>query len=221
MIATPMRIKMFIKMTLYILFSIAVITLILPVRWFPTFYDVRYLGVGTLLAALMIIALPKLIKVEMNHPRAHEKNHAAMLFEFLLAFIFLSNALGDVGLYQLNNLGFPFDKVLHFIMPLLSVIILSLVLHQRFEIKPYYSIAIAAITVMSCVVDWEWYEYSMDVTFHTRLFGVYGTQINSDTTYDLLCGLVGDFIGTVITIFIYKKENRLLPYSVAKKLETK
>ncbi len=216
-----MTIKMFVKISLYILFSIGIVALILPVRWFPDFYDVRYLGVGTLSAALMIIVLPKLIKVETTHAQAHQKNHAATMFEFLLSTIFLSNALGDIGLYQLYIIGLPFDKFLHFLMPLLSVIILSLVLHQHLEIRPYYSIALATMTVMSCVIDWEFYEYTMDTIFNTRLFGIYGTEINLDTKYDIIGGAAGSFIGALIAVGIYKKENRSLPYSISKKLETK
>ncbi|MCX6780409.1 MAG: hypothetical protein NT034_04530 [Candidatus Magasanikbacteria bacterium] len=216
-----MSIKMFIKISIYLLFSIGIIALILPVRWFPSFYDVRYMGVGTLAAATMILFLPKLIKVEETHIKAHQKNHAATMFEFLLSVVFVSNAFGDLGLYQLYNLGIPFDKILHFITPLLSVIILSLVLHQSFEMRPYYSIALAALTVMSCIIDWEFYEYSMDVTFHTRLFGVYGSQIDADTKYDIICGVLGNIIGTITVLRIYKKENRSLPYSTAKKLTAK
>lgn len=216
-----MNIKMFTKISLYILFSIGIVALILPSHWFPSFYDARFLGIGTIAAALMIMALPKLIKVEATHAQAHKKNHAAKMFEFLLSTIFLSNALGDVGLYQLYTIGFPFDKVLHFGIPLLSVIILSLVIHQTFEIRPYHSIALASFTVMSCVIDWEFYEYSMDTIFHTRLFGVYGSQINTDTKYDIIYGAIGNFIGVIIAVGIYKKENRSLPYSISKKLEIK
>lgn len=193
----------FVKFSTVILFCAGIILLVFPVSWFPSFYDVRYMGFGSLVYAVLIIFLPRLLRVSENETDAARKNHAADLFQFVLAFNFISNAAGDLGLYKLYTVGFEFDKLLHFIIPFTSVIAISIILNQRLEIRKRYAIAMAFGFIILCGVGWEAYEYAADIILKTHISGVYGLYINTDTKFDFAYDVFGSVFGALGGVFFW------------------
>ncbi len=193
----------FIEFSIVILLCAGIILLIFPASWFPSFYDIRYMGVSALAYAFLIAFLPRLLRVSENEIEASRKNHAADLFQFVLAFSFFSNALGDLGLYKLYKVGFEFDKLLHFLIPFAGVVIVSIILNQRWGIRRSYAIAAAFGFIIFCSVGWEVYEYAADIVLKTHISGVYGLDISTDTKFDLFYDALGSVLGALGGIFFW------------------
>jgi len=192
-----------VKFSAVILLCAGIILLVAPVSWFPSFYDVRYMGFASLAYAVLIIFLPRLLRVSEDKTDAARKNHAADLFQLVLIFVFVSNAAGDLGLYNLYKLGFEFDKLLHFIVPFISVIVISIILSQRFGIRKYYAIAMSLGLIILCGVGWEIYEYAADIILKTHISGVYGISVSMDTKFDLIYDALGSVFGALSGVFFW------------------
>ena len=182
--------------------------LILPERLFPSFYDVRYMGFAGLVYAALILGLPALIRVKSSAPRAHEKNRAADLTQLGLLITFIGNAAGDLGLYQLYRYGFEFDKLVHFLTPLIAATLLPIILRQRFHIRWQAAFMYSFILIILLGIAWELFEFGADKIFQTRIYGINGSDINNDTRFDLTLDIIGSLCGILIAmIFRRKNEN--------------
>lgn len=197
--------KLCIKISIFTLTLAGVCLLILPAQVFPSFYDIRYMGIASLLGALTIYGLPRFLQVKESTPNATQKNKAVDLFQLLLAFIIFSNALGDLGLYQLYKVGFEFDKFIHFLNPFLVALLLPTILQERFEIRKSYSIALACFVVCIGGVAWELFEYAADQILETHIYGVYGSDISHDTKFDIVFDLMGGLVGIIVYNFFSKR----------------
>ncbi len=153
--------------------------------------------------AVLIAFLPRLLHVAENEIDAVRKNRAADLLQFALVFIFISNALGDLGLYRLYKFGFEFDKLLHFLIPFTSVIVVSVIFNQRWGIRESYAIAAAFGFIIFCGLGWEVYEYAADIVLKTRISGVYGLDISADTKFDLAYDFFGSILGVAAGFFFW------------------
>lgn len=138
------------------------VLLITPHSWWPEYYDVTYFGIAALVCAVAIWRVPAQLKTP-------------------LAIILLLNASGDLGLYQLYKYGFEYDKLIHFVSPLIA----TLALARMWGIKR------AAIVVIAFAITWELFEFFIDQYFKTRLFGVYHLFIWRDTAWDLIIDVGG------------------------------
>ncbi len=96
-------------------------------------------------------------------------------FKTPLALILFLNASGDLGLYELYRYGFEYDKVIHFVSPLIATLALARV----------YGIRKAITIVISCAFAWELFEFLSDAIIKTHLFGVFRQHVWSDTAGDL------------------------------------
>ncbi len=190
--------KWFVSGSIYFLIVTGVALLVLPVNWFPVYYDVRYMGGSMLGWVIGIKVLPTFFEASVIFPHAALYNQAASLFQFLLAFALMGDALGSLGFYELYTIGIPYDKVLHFFTPLLSVIVLSFILHVRLKMKWYQAALFAFFLLVVCGVDWEFFEYLADQWFHTHLLGVFSSNIYSDTKFDLVFDLIGSASGALL-----------------------
>ncbi len=193
--------KRFAHISTIILFLAGVILLSFDIKWFPSFYDVRYMGVASLVGAGLIVIIPKLLRVNPSHPQAEKKNQAADLFQFSLSFALMNNALGDLGLYELYRLGFEYDKLVHFVTPLMLTIVLHQFFQKRFDFYHRHALLITFALVVGGALLWELYEYLADYFLETHLYGVFGTDIVRDTILDLTCGTLGALTGIIILKF--------------------
>ncbi len=148
------------------------VLLLTPHAWWPSFYDLPYMGIAALVCAVLIWRAPSQFKTP-------------------LAIILLLNASGDLGLYELYRYGFQYDKVIHFV----SALIATLTLGRALGIRRSVLIVIAA------GFAWELFEFLMDHYFKTRLFGVYRLFIWQDTIMDLVFNTIGVSVAVAIALF--------------------
>ncbi|OGY41302.1 MAG: hypothetical protein A2Y82_03775 [Candidatus Buchananbacteria bacterium RBG_13_36_9] len=186
--------------SIFTLFIAGILLIIMPISWLPYFYDVRYLGWSMILGALTIYLLPAFIKVPANSPDAARKNRAAELLQYLLTIDIVANALGSLGLYELYQIGIPYSYILHVIVPLVSVLLLSIVITLRWQVRISRSTIIAFCLVIICGLLWEIFENYSDQTWGTHL-KVLGLGNTTDTTaINLLQDTIGAIVGTVIVL---------------------
>lgn len=154
-------------------FIVAGVTLLVaPHAWWPEYYDVTYLGIAALVCAAAIWLVPRHLKTP-------------------LAVILLLNATGDLGLYQLYKYGFEYDKVIHFVSPLIAVLVLAKLRGVRK----------AVLIVIAGAIAWELFEFLVDRYFKTRLFGVYHLFIWRDTMMDLVMNATGIAVAYVVSVW--------------------
>jgi len=192
----------FVKGSIYFLLIGGVVLLILPVDWFPSFYDVRYMGWMALISSALIFFLPSLIFPPKKALAPAGKNYAFRWLQSFLAFAFVSNALGDLGLYKLYQYGFEYDKLLHFVTPLLAAMTFSFVLNERWGVRPFRAALISFFVIVTIGVGWEVYEYLADFFLKTHISGIYGANISADTKSDLLFDFLGALIGAIGWLYL-------------------
>lgn len=192
------KMKLFIRISIITLLFAGLILVSFPVNWFPSFYDVRYIGLAAIGGAMAIIILPRMLAVLTGAINDKNKKQAINLFQFLLTVSLMSNALGDLGSYQLYKIGFQYDKLVHFTSSLLGVFIGAIILHKLFEIRLSYAVIFAFIAVIVCGIGWEVFEHISDFLFKTRIAGVYASDVSNDTKFDLLFDAIGTVSGVIL-----------------------
>ncbi|MEK7616106.1 MAG: hypothetical protein AAB420_02790 [Patescibacteria group bacterium] len=145
----------------------------------PTYYDLPYMGWAALVCALAIWVLPKVGPWDPLKVRP---------LQTALALILLFNASGDMGLYELYKYGFEYDKIIHFVSPLIATLALARA----------YGLRTAIIIVVSGAFAWELFEFLADTFIKTHLFGVYRHQILRDTLTDIAMNVMGVVLACVV-----------------------
>ena len=193
-------------------FIIAGLILIFGKReWFPEFYRPQFMGIIAFVSALLII-LPRFIfsarggSAFSGKPSSEElnKQKSLNLLQAVLVVGLALNSLGALGLFQLYKIGFEYDKLIHFVVPFLSVIAFS-----RFGLDWYgwsfgKSIILAAVLVILGGFLWELFEFFGDRLFKTEMSGYYGKFIIKDTVWDLAMNFFGVIGGILSFVFIKK-----------------
>jgi len=182
-------------------FIIAGLILIFGKReWFPEFYRPQFMGIIAFVSAFLIV-LPSLI---FQFPDDSLKQKTLIFFQNVLVVGLALNSLGALGLFQLYKIGFEYDKLIHFIVPFLSVMAFS-----RFGINWYgwsfkKSIILSVVLVILGGFLWELFEFFGDRLFKTEMSGYYGKFIVKDTVWDLAMNLFGVIGGILSFVFIKK-----------------
>jgi len=190
--------KLFIKISVVVSLFAGFVLLLFPVDWFPSFYDARYMGLAAIGGAAAIIILPRILNALTGAADDKNKKQAINLFQLLLAVSIISNALGDLGSYQLYKIGFQYDKLVHFSTSLLGVFIGAIILRKLFEIRLSSAAVFAFIAVIICGIGWEVFERLSDFLFKTHIAGVYASDISNDTKFDLLSNAIGAISGAIL-----------------------
>lgn len=183
-----------------IVFVIAGLVLILGKQeWFPEFYRPQFMGIIAFISAFLIV-LPRFI----FEPSSEElnKQKSLNLLQAVLVVGLVLNSLGALGLFQLYKIGFEYDKLLHFIVPFLSVIVFN-----RFGLDWYgwsfgKSIILSTVLVILGGFLWEFFEFFGDNLLKTEMSGYYGKFIVKDTVWDLIINFFGVIAGILSFVFI-------------------
>lgn len=180
---------------MHTLFAIASIILFLaggivltfgPQEWFPGFYNPSYMGVMAFLNAFILISLSWFFPV-----RDTRQKIAFMRTRTIFVVALLLNAAGALGLYKLYRIGIPYDKFLHFLIPLLlTIALVHLRVGWRHSSLPA-ALSWSLIVVFTSGIGWEFWESFSDWIFGTQSWGIYQEYIVTDTAFDILMNTLG------------------------------
>ncbi|MDP3015232.1 MAG: hypothetical protein Q8N28_02360 [bacterium] len=170
-------------------------------EWFPDFYRPQFMGVMAFISAFLIV-LPNLI---FKFPDDPLKQKTLIFFQNVLIITLLLNGLGELGFYQLYKIGFEYDKLLHFIVPFISVMALSSFGFNWYGWSFRKSIILSVVLVIIGGFLWEFFEFFGDRFFKTEMFGYYGKFIIKDTVWDLIMNFFGIVGGIIASNFIKNK----------------
>lgn len=187
--------KKFINLSLALMIIAGLVLLFGKSDWFPSFYLPKFMGFISFASALLII-LPKIIFRSLGE----KKKEALIKFQFYIALALILNGLGSLGLFQLYRYGLPYDKMLHFIIPLMATIWLTNFICAWWDWEFKKAIVTAAILIMIGGISWEILEYLSDLLLKTKSFGIYGEYINKDTIMDVLFNAAGIITGVIILL---------------------
>jgi len=192
--------KLFPKIIFYLLLGAGILMTLLPISWFPSFYDVRYSGWSMIGTALIIYFVPLLFRVPATSPDAGKKNKAVDLLQLFITVAILADALGALGLYLLYDYGFPYSFILHVLMTFVGVIILARFINQRFDIPVIKAAIIALTLILVWGVIWEIYENLNDHYLGTHLTGASQTSTKNTTVLNLIQDTIGAGCGFILTL---------------------
>lgn len=199
--------KKFSIIVVYALVIAAILLIVLPKAWFPSFYDVRYTGWSELAAAAIIYFLPFLFRVSAQEPDAERKNRGVDIFQFAAAVAVFADFLGALGLYLLYQIGIPYSYILHFSTPLFATIMFSLFMEKRYSMRPVRAIIYGfLLTLLFCCL-WEVLENSADHFLGTHLAGPDQTNSTNVTVLDLYLDTAGAALGAAIMFFRSRTKN--------------
>lgn len=186
------KLQKIIDISICFLIAAGVFLLLGKNSWWPSYYSPHYFGVFFFVSSFLII-LAKLVLSTKDEKR----NQAAIIFQTSIVSALVLNALGELYLYQLYRYGFQYDKVLHFANALIFVISVEILGEYWYGLKFRYSLPLAVFFVIAFSFIWEISEYTVDLTFKTSEFGIYGQYKFLDTFFDLAM----DFAGMTLGVF--------------------
>ena len=187
-------------MKTFINFSIAVyvlagsLLLVIPSGIFPVFYKPTLMASLAFVSAFLIF-LPRII---FRKPVDEKKKRALIKFQFLITFILLINGIGGLGLYKLYKIGFEYDKLMHFVSPLLAVLFGSAFISVWFRKNAKIALVITVSLILLGGVLWEILEATSDKFLGTTLLGGGENLIAVDTAKDLFMNVIGTILGAII-----------------------
>src|SRR3990167_7238482 len=183
---------------LYILAGL--ILLFGPKSLFPSFYKLN-LMVALALVSIISIWLPSVIFRTQNEI----KKQAREVLQFNIAVNLLINGAGGLGLYRLYLIGFEYDKLTHFVTPMLLTVGIYTFLRVWYELKHIETLIFVATGIFVAGIGWEMLEYLSDFFFHTQLLGGGSAQIFKDTAFDMVANTLGIMTAG---IYIILKKNK-------------
>jgi len=181
-----MQYQKFIKFSIITFVVLGMLLLVLPQQWLHTVYHPSFLGI-MFLASAVLIYLPLLI----SRPSGLVEKSLIIKLQAVIALAFILNGLGELGLYQLYQIGFQYDKLAHLTGSLLFAIVLGemLAIWKKFS---FWQMAWrVALIIFTFGIAWELWEMLSDIFFHTQEWGRYGQHNITDTIGDVMWNCVG------------------------------
>lgn len=190
--------KRFLTFSSILLVLIGIILLVSPAGWFPVFYSPIFMGIIALLSPLLIY-LPRFI-LKRSSP---EKRQLILNMRTVIAFALIINFAGELGLFQLHNYGFEYDKLAHFTVCMLFAFTLGESLKEWERFRTMKLIGLVLVIVFGAGILWEILEAVSDFLFKTEEWGVYGEHLVWDTLKDISFNTLGAIAG--IFVFMLPK----------------
>lgn len=197
------NLRKFIKYSLAV-YVFAGIVLFATAEWdtLPDFYMPYLMGLLALVSAFLIV-LPQMVLRNRNTP---EKEKVLIYFQAAIAFGLLINGAGGLGLYKLYLVGFPYDKLTHFVTPFVFTFAFTYLFKDWFSKSFKYSLISSAILVLIGGFLWEGLEYTSDAFLGTHLFGGGSSEVYADTIGDIIANFLGVFAAIAVLVKKRKSE---------------
>lgn len=183
--------RVLVKLVITAYFLAAVILGLGNPDWFPEFYR-PHLMASLALVSIFIIFLPRMI---FKHSDNKTRTKALDELEGVTAISLFLNGLGGLGLYKLYLVGFPYDKLVHFLVSFIFIVALSRFIEIWYKKSTNQSLLIAAALVIMAGLGWEVIEAVSDKVLNTQLLGGGSSRIFEDTLWDVAMDLTGVILG--------------------------
>lgn len=190
-----MSYKKFINFSLALMIIAGLALLFGKANWFPSFYQPKFMGFASFASAFLII-LPKII----FRPLGEKKKESLIKLQFYTALALMLNGLGGLGFFQLYRYDLPYDKIVHFIVPLMATIGFTQFVCAWWNWQFKKVVFAVGILTMIGGIGWEIFEYLSDLLLKTKTFGIYGEYINKDTIMDIFFNVSGIITGVIILL---------------------
>jgi len=164
---------------------------------FPDFYDTTFMGWSALAAAFVILTPSFVLSVQAVGREREQKRRERSIYilQVALALGFMLNGVGALGLYQLHQVGIPYDKIVHFLSPFLFTIFVAYFLKHWCDFPMRRALIFASAAVFFGGIVWEFGEFTADALLGTSTFGLNGDLIVEDTVLDIFFNLTGIIAG--------------------------
>ncbi len=184
--------KKFIKLTVVIYIAVGFFLIFGKTSWFPEFYNPRFMG-GLAFVSVLLMLAPHFV----FNSNGEQRQQSVFLLQKVVTVTMILNGLGGLGLYQLYRFGFEYDKLMHFVGPMLFTVSASYLLHSWYATDIKKSLGAAVIIVMLFGIGWEFFELFADLWFGTETLGQYGQGIPEDTVVDIIMNSFGTLSGAL------------------------
>lgn len=187
--------RSFVKLALWA-YALTALGLALGRReWFPEFYNPKFMAVAALLSGFIII-LPELLFSSSTEEERRERDTV----QSHLALGLILNGWGGLGLYRLYQFGFPYDKLMHFVTPVILTLAFTRFWHRRFGWRPGVSLWRTSAAGFILGIVWELTEAFSDLKFGTQTWGNYRQHIVEDTFIDLAMNGLGILTAVILML---------------------
>ena len=182
-----------------LLLAIGVALLVTPHSWSPPWFYPRLTGLGAIGYALTLVVLGLIFHERKGLPAERVARHrrARRQLQIVAAVTMLLGLSGTFGLYRLHDVGFDYDKALHFMVP-------ALVTHSyarlllRGDRRTARRATWLAVAIMGGLgLLWELTELASDHLFGTSAFGEQGASPFLDTFLDVSLDAAGIAFGVL------------------------
>lgn len=163
---------------------------------FPDFYMPYLMGSLAFVSATLIY-LPNLLYKKAG---TTEKRSAIAYLHLTVAVGLLINGAGGLGLYKLYKVGFQYDKLTHFVTPLIFTLALTYLFQNWHGRRFGISLVFSSIIVLVASFLWEGLEYISDIFLGTHLFGGGSSEVITDTIGDIIANFLGVITASVVLI---------------------
>ena len=188
--------KIFVRLTIVMYVVAGFLLLFGPQNWFPSFYHTTTMGILAFVSAFLIL-LPQVVL------KKHKNTIMFSKFQFLVALSVLINGAGGLGLYRLYLVGFQYDKLTHFVTPLILTVAAFIFLTHFWKWNDKKALIVSAILVFMLGLFWELLEHVANLIFAEGVFVLGGGgSVALDTILDVMANTLG--IG-VAWMYISKK----------------
>lgn len=191
-----MKREKFINFSIVVFIIIGIVLLLGKNSWFPEFYNPAYMGIFSFISALLLY-YSKRIFYKLSQVDSEK-------LQSIIASALILNGFGSLGLFKLYTLGFEYDKLAHFIVPLIFTVNFAGILNKLRGLTFNQSLIAVSISIFLLGLLWEIFEFSSDILFGTETFGIYGKEMFRDTIQDILANALGILAG----IFYLKNKNK-------------
>ena len=171
-------------------FSAIVLFLVLPETIMPDFYKANFM-IGT---SVLSVALVFIFGYSFS-TNSKKQNDVVEYCQAALAVSIGLNGIGGLGLYKLYKVGIPYDKIMHFVIPVILLVFGAYFLVHRLNKTKKYAIIFMVIAIFVGSVLWEGVEVGQDRLFGTKTAGVYGEDYINDTILDIVSAIAGLAVG--------------------------
>ena len=177
--------NIFIKILFVLYIVVGVLFLSAPSDWFFGFYHTPSMGILAL-ASAVLIWLPRLIL------RKHKESSHFVRFNLLITLGILINGLGGLGLYRLYLVGFEYDKLTHFVTPLLLTFAFFILFKYLWMWDFKKSLWVSAVFILFLGFLWEGFEQIANLMLDESVFVLGGGgSILRDTVLDVVFNTLG------------------------------